>query len=78
MTKGPGGKIVPDYPSYNTAAGARSHMKCFLLSEFKIDLDDKMLFPKWNSWWKSYLGEVLKPNKKMKVSLLFFLLLCCF
>ena len=53
-------------------------MKCFLLSEFKIDLDDKMLFPKWNSWWKSYLGEVLKPNKKMKVSLLFFLLLCCF
>jgi len=60
--------MTSDFPFFHTAAGARSHMKCFVLQEYGLDLGDKVLFPKWGSWWKAYQGEVLKPNRKMKVS----------
>lgn len=33
----------------------------------KVDLDDKIRFPQWGSWWKAYQGEVLKPQGKMQV-----------
>ena len=62
------GTVTSDFPFFYTAAGARSHMKCFMLQEYGLDLGDKVLFPKWRSWWKAYLGEVLKPNRKMKVN----------
>ena len=40
-------------------------MKCFLLSEFKIDLNDKMLFPKWKWKWK-WVEELLGGGVEVK------------
>jgi hypothetical protein len=61
------GSEVVDFPFFHTAAAARSHVKCFLLKEHKIDIGNRRRFPEWGAWWKAYQGEVLKPNGKMQV-----------
>ena len=64
MRKNEAGEDVADFPFFQTAAAARSYVKCFMLQKFNIDLGDKKCFPSWSAWWKSYL----KPHGKMKVS----------
>lgn len=61
------GEEEESYPKYNTAASLRSHVKNFIIEEFKLNLSDPLVCPKWNEWWKAYRGEVLKPNGKMTV-----------
>ena len=61
------GSEIVDFPFFHTAAAARSHVKCFLLKEHKIDIGNRRRFPEWGAWWKAYQGEVLKPNGKMQV-----------
>ena len=61
------GEEVSDYPFYNTAAAARSHVKTYMLHKYKVDFNDKLKFPQWEVCWKAYQGEVLKPNGKMEV-----------
>jgi hypothetical protein len=61
------GQEIVDFPFFHTAAAARSHVKCFLLKELKMDIGDRRRFPEWGAWWKAYQGEVLKPNGKMQV-----------
>ena len=65
--KNENGYEVDDYPSYNTAAAARSHVKNYMLHKYKVDFNDKLKFPQWDVCWKAYQGEVLKPNGKMEV-----------
>jgi len=64
-------KETTDFPYFNTAQAARSHMKCYVLEAYQVDLGDKILFPKWKQWWVAYQGEVLKPKGKMKVRMVF-------
>ena len=41
------GEEVSDYPFYNTAAAARSHVKTYMLHKYKVDFNDKLKFPQW-------------------------------
>ena len=59
--------VTTDYPFYNTAAAARSHVKTYMLHKYKVDFNDKLRFPQWEVCWKAYQGEVLTPNGKMEV-----------
>ena len=38
------GYEVADYPFYNTAAAARSHVKNYMLHKYKVDFMDKVKF----------------------------------
>ena len=67
LRKDESGAEIADFPFFHTASAARSHVKCFLLADYKVDISDKRRFPNWGAWWKAYLGEVLKPNGKMQV-----------
>ena len=44
------GAEVADFPFYHTTAAARSHVKCFLLANYKLDISDKRRFPNWGAW----------------------------
>ena len=58
------GYEVADYPFYNTAAAARSHVKNYMLHKYKVDFMDKVKFPQWEICWRAYQGGVQKPNGK--------------
>ena len=46
--------VTTDYPFYNTAAAARSHVKTYMLHKYKVDFNDKLRFPQWEVCWKAY------------------------
>ena len=48
--------VTTDYPFYNTAAAARSHVKTYMLHKYKVDFNDKLRFPQWEVCWKASGG----------------------
>ena len=51
------GYEVADYPFYNTAAAARSHVKNYMLHKYKVDFMDKVKFPSGR-----FAGELIKEK----------------
>ena len=68
MRKAETGAKISGFHFYHITAAARSHVKCLLFSDYKLDIGDKRRFPNWGAWWKAYLGEVLKPNGKFYIA----------
>ena len=65
------GKVTTNFLYFNTAQAARSHMKCYVLEAYQVDIGDKIIFPMWKQWSVAYQGEVLKPKGKIKVRMVF-------
>ncbi len=47
-------KDVIDFPSYNYAQAARSHVKMFIIDTHGIDISSPLICPDWAKWWMSY------------------------
>lgn len=47
-------KDVIDFPSYNYAQAARSHVKMFIIKSHGLDISSPLICPDWAKWWISY------------------------
>ena len=54
-------KDVIDFPSYNYAMAARSHVKIFIIESHGLDISSPLTCPDWPKWWISYQASTLVP-----------------